>query len=665
MDSWFAKNKSDYSYFLFLCFRLRHFLLSYFYSKKRDKSGFIFSHFQIIRKFRTLFLKIYFYDATFEETRQLLFPKVMRFIRGNFDNFFFSSRVNNLDNFSLGSLIESDNLKRNHLWLRDFLKFKNVFKLTSEYKFSYKFFEKFIISYLNSNLNMKYKVKKKSFILYIYRLFLIFINSSKSINLYKNKFSMRNFVERWSSFLNTIPYQQIVDKSFKVRSSKYSSVYKNSLFSYFFSFNKYMSRFYMSNMFISSNWRLWKKVNKLDLINYSKANVQENIFNNKFKISNNKFSKFKLYSLSKVIFSLMFASYFGVFRFNTAYDWKYWFFLLKQLIKKDYDSILKYFSYRSLFTLTSYKSNMVILSSLMTFFINSQGNVSFKKLKFFISEFFRDLYLSIITGSYISVVWLCLNYKINYLVDNNIIIPQYYLISNESINSIFLSRYIAKMLDYNNTLRGTLSPLKREFFQVVRRASFNFNTSNLSIIKEKNIFFRRIFRYILIILFDLYKNFLNSFYKTEALFFTLDMFIIYIWIFNSNINNNINKLASSFISKRDMFICLFIYNLKISYSNNLYKWVFLGIANSINPIIKIQSLFRFIFIDSFTNKNILFNDFISVSSNFNTKSMRLALNHYNSFLNYQYAAFSYYSLLETTNKNIVNHVLLWNLFLIF
>ena len=46
------------------------------------------------------------------------------------------------------------------------------------------------------------------------------------------------------------------------------------------------------------------------------------------------------------------------------------------------------------------------------------------------------------------IVWFCLYYKMKYFVFDYNIKSQYYIISNDTINSIFLSRYIAKMLDY-------------------------------------------------------------------------------------------------------------------------------------------------------------------------------------------------------------------------
>jgi len=39
----------------------------------------------------------------------------------------------------------------------------------------------------------------------------------------------------------------------------------------------------------------------------------------------------------------------------------------------------------------------------------------------------------------------------------------FFLITNEQINALFLSRYIAKKLDYHHRLKQVLNPLKREF----------------------------------------------------------------------------------------------------------------------------------------------------------------------------------------------------------
>jgi hypothetical protein len=44
---WYS-NISDYTIFLFICFRLRGMLRMFLYSKQMDKTDFIFSHFDII-----------------------------------------------------------------------------------------------------------------------------------------------------------------------------------------------------------------------------------------------------------------------------------------------------------------------------------------------------------------------------------------------------------------------------------------------------------------------------------------------------------------------------------------------------------------------------------------------------------------------------------------
>jgi hypothetical protein len=52
------------------------------------------------------------------------------------------------------------------------------------------------------------------------------------------------------------------------------------------------------------------------------------------------------------------------------------------------------------------------------------------------------------------------------------------LITNNEINATFLSRYIAKKLDYHHKLRQVLNPLKREFKVVGRVTRLSFSTTN-------------------------------------------------------------------------------------------------------------------------------------------------------------------------------------------
>lgn len=300
---------------------------------------------------------------------------------------------------------------------------------------------------------------------------------------------------------------------------------------------------------------------------------------------------------------------------------------------------------------------MAQLGALLGFFGTLKGHIYSRKIRFFISEFIQNLFLIISTGSYISVIWLCLYYKIRFFVFDHNIMPQCYVISNNTINSIFLSRYIAKMLDYNNTLRGTLSPVKREFYHLVRRTSFKFDVENFLLDKKQHVFYKLIFRYILSILFIMYDSFLLKYFEKESIFFTMDMFVIYMWIYNNiyfkkrNLDNFF-KTSKSFSLRRSAFVCLFVQNLKMKYSSKYYSLLFSNVSNTVNPILEIQHLFDYIFSDFYLNKSVLFLSKVSVAMPLNIKLMRFSLIHFSNFLKMQYNFFNYYSLSQTTSLNI-------------
>lgn len=129
------------------------------------------------------------------------------------------------------------------------------------------------------------------------------------------------------------------------------------------------------------------------------------------------------------------------------------------------------------------------------------------------------------------------------------------------------------------------------------------------------------------------------------------MFSIYMWIFQ-NYFSKIKQLSSSFYKRRSIFFCLFVQNFKIIYSNYVYKLSFLGVSKAINPIIKVHYLFKNIFLESYLNSNLLFSEFVSISSLQNSKSMRFVLAHFVSFLQFQYNFLSYSSLSEVTLMNM-------------
>lgn len=88
--------------------------------------------------------------------------------------------------------------------------------------------------------------------------------------------------------------------------------------------------------------------------------------------------------------------------------------------------------------------------------------------------------------------------------------------------------------------------------------------------------------------------------------------MVYKWIYKSSYTNNnfdfnkISVLSKNFTLRRSAFICLFINNIKIQYSFYFYKLLYNNLLNVVNPVIKIQNLFNFIFLDLFLNKSILF-----------------------------------------------------------
>lgn len=717
-DSWFAVQKSDYSYFLFLCFRLRYFLLSYFYSKKRDKSSYIYSHFNIVKYSRIILIKIFFYDAVFEENRRYILPKVLKFVNRTFDDYLYRNKF--INSASMGILLDSELNKKKRNWLRFFFKtqkrlnidISNIYKIQLNNKlrkFLFNIFNNLIfillihkIKFSNKNLN-NFSFNQTRFIKFCFnKLKLSYpVKFNKVGNLQFNYNKYNNLIDSWN-YSWILPYQELSDVDYKKKKNIFKQNINLFKFAYLYSFNQYMFRYYMS--LVSSNWFNWKLLNnfqskkiiksgfniknncnfmsfnnwyslyfnqqKLSNISAKKnlSNINSLSYNsdNKFRfgfirrnfITNKNISK-KLSVYSNISFLLIFISYFGILRFNTSFDWQYWYFLIKNIQKKDYNFIYKYFSYRSLFTSISYSVNLAQMSALFGFLGLLTDLSSYKKLYYFISEFIQNLYLMIITRSFINIIWFCLYYKMKYFVFDHNLVSQYYIISNDTINSIFLSRYIAKMLDYNNTLRDTLNPVKREFFQLVKRTGLKFNVDNVNEEKRKNVFYKLVFKYILSILFIIYDVFLMDYFNKESIYFTLDMFIIYKWIYRFSLNNNkqfdlhkIFVLCKNFILRRSSFICLFINNIKIKYSLNFNKLLINNLLNVVNPIIKIQRLFNFIFLDLFLNKSMLFfnNKFVDIP--WNIKLIRFSLIHFSNFFKYQYTAFSYYSLSEITSINI-------------
>lgn len=448
---------------MFLCYRIRHFILAYFYSKKRDKSSWIVSHIELVRRYYEIKVRIYFYDGAFEENRALFFPKLIKSIKKNFDGFFFENK-NDINKSNTVATLKLFNKTYKKLWLKDYLFFKKYNKFFSSLNllkpldflkarqvldFFNNIYDSMVFFWLSKYTKDSGFYSKKQFL--SKSKFIKFISSFCKINFMRYNFFKENYisnlssykvdyfplefnknkngnlVDRWMSLFNIIPYQQIMSKfRKKLRyvefqgSMKYRSI---SLF-FLYSFHSYMSRYYMaydSTKIIWKNWRLWSGIDRSNLISditnkklISKVQLDDvvskylkkkqwtnNKYNTKFdfynkksflnrsnftktKIGNNfiqrdvkrKFfeNKQNLRFIFKAVFTLIFISFFSTFRFNTSFDWKYWFYFLKQLQKRDYNSLYKYFKYRSIFTGISYRINMVHFSFILAFLIRFGGN---------------------------------------------------------------------------------------------------------------------------------------------------------------------------------------------------------------------------------------------------------------------------------------------------
>lgn len=128
MDVWFARDVSSYIFVLFTCFRLRYFLLNYLYAKRRDRSNVIYSHIELVRKRRHIFLQVFFYDSQLAETFRSFGTNVADYFRNKLYSYFIVD--NNLNNNSLGLLLDADSVGsvkgKGEVWLNNFLYFKNI-----------------------------------------------------------------------------------------------------------------------------------------------------------------------------------------------------------------------------------------------------------------------------------------------------------------------------------------------------------------------------------------------------------------------------------------------------------------------------------------------------------------------------------------------------------
>lgn len=64
-DQWFS-NDLYYTEFLYSCFRIRYYLIYYFFGKHIEKKGSFYSHFEILKPLKNCFIRLFYYDGIVE-----------------------------------------------------------------------------------------------------------------------------------------------------------------------------------------------------------------------------------------------------------------------------------------------------------------------------------------------------------------------------------------------------------------------------------------------------------------------------------------------------------------------------------------------------------------------------------------------------------------------
>jgi len=154
-------------------------------------------------------------------------------------------------------------------------------------------------------------------------------------------------------------------------------------------------------------------------------------------------------------------------QFSNIFDMNYYNVFLRAVRSIDISLLYKYFAFRSVSQAYLYlRSNMRFYFILALFFYSilkfSKIVNSAHVLSFGSTGLLRD----IIFNKYLAPMFQCLKVRLHKYF--RVCLPIAFrlsimLFSNYQINATFLSRYIAKKLEYHHRLRHILYPLKREF----------------------------------------------------------------------------------------------------------------------------------------------------------------------------------------------------------
>jgi hypothetical protein len=266
---------------------------------------------------------------------------------------------------------------------------------------------------------------------------------------------------------------------------------------------------------------------------------------------------------------------------------------------------------------------------LFLFFFKLYNSFSSVNFFFFIEKLIVQFYLH----RYVSILWFALQYKSRFLVKGFNLVPQYFLIGNNDINATFLSRYIAKMLDYNNALRRVLNPLKREFKMVVKDTKIVPNLNKLTVNSAKDNSIKYIYYSFLFNFLLLCKIFYDKYFSRSDIWLTLNDFVF--------LTDPVNGIETR-IFFRKFFLQRPFFSVLNSSGDGMRS---LAISNFKNR------LFSYLFIEGYCSKCVLFSDFVGVANSFNVKLARYSFASSKDFFDLQYSMFDYYSLAQFSGIN--------------
>lgn len=234
----------------------------------------------------------------------------------------------------------------------------------------------------------------------------------------------------------------------------------------------------------------------------------------------------------------------------------------------------------------------------------------------------------------------------------------FFLTNNNCVNAKFLSRFIARKLRQNYSVKELLNPIRKELLYLIAIAKRGSKSYNLSIKKNyitniNNLLYRRsIFKILLNSLFILYNKHLLFYFIKFKIWFNLELLIIFLW-FNINIDSpkNIINVSKKYFLNKCGYLSFFDYKLSIKPFKKLFipkikqmyilsqKEKYLGLFNNIYNYIYTSKLsfFTLIYFDIHYKTSFIY--------------LRSLYINYNRYLKFNYWQYHYSWLINDFNMN--------------